>query len=117
MRESRSRSLRFSGLSLCALCALCALCGESSSAPPNITYLYPAGAQRGTTVEVTAAGTFDKWPVKLWASGKGVTIVPGKDKGKLSVTVAADAVPGTYWLRAANDDGASGLRPFIVGML
>jgi hypothetical protein len=82
-----------------------------------VTYLYPAGAQRGTTAEVTAAGTFDKWPAKVWASGKGVTVEPGKDKGKLSVTVAADAVPGVYWLRAYNEDGASGPRPFIVGTL
>ncbi|HJZ54800.1 MAG TPA: PPC domain-containing protein [Gemmataceae bacterium] len=90
---------------------------QSSAALPNITYLYPAGAQRGTSVEVTAAGNFDKWPVKVWASDKGVTVEPGKDKGKLSVTVAADAVPGVYWLRAFNDDGASGMRPFVVGML
>src|SRR5262245_22902618 len=87
------------------LCVLCAsVVNPAVSAPPNITYLHPAGAQRGTTVEVTAAGSFDKWPVKVWASDKGVTVQPGKDKGKLSVTVAADAVPGVYWLRAHNDD-------------
>ncbi|MBY0514337.1 MAG: hypothetical protein K2P78_10545 [Gemmataceae bacterium] len=89
----------------------------ASAAPPAITYLYPAGAQRGTTVEVAAAGSFDKWPVTVWAGGTGVTVRPGKDKGKLSVTVAADAVPGVYWLRAANEDGAGGVRPFIVGLL
>jgi hypothetical protein len=89
----------------------------ASGAPPIVTYFYPAGAQRGTTTEITAAGTFDTWPVKVWTSGKGVSVEPGKDKGKLTVTVAADAVPGTYWLRAYNDDGASALRPFIVGTL
>src|SRR5262245_33933946 len=103
-----------SQLSVLSLCALCALCGESSAAPPTVTYLYPAGAQLGTTTEITAAGTFDKWPAKVWASGKGVTVEPAKDKGKLSVTVAADAVPGVYWLRAYNDDGASTPRPFVV---
>lgn len=102
--------------SIVSLCVLCALCGESSSAPPNVTYLYPAGARRGTTAEVAAAGTLDK-SAKVWASGKGVTAEPGKDKGKLAVKVAADAVPGVYWLRAYNADGASGLRPFVVGTL
>ncbi len=102
------------------LCLFVLICGCLSSsvlaAPPAITYLYPAGAQRGTTVEVTAAGTLDA-STKVWASGKGVTVEPTKDKGKLKITVAKDAVPGTYWLRAYNDDGASGLRPFIVGTL
>jgi hypothetical protein len=98
-------------------CPLFLCCGAASAAPPNLTYLYPAGAQRGTTAEVTAAGTFDTWPVKVWASGKGVTVEPGKDKGKFTITVAADAVPAVYWLRAYNDDGASSLRPFIVGTL
>lgn len=99
------------------LCSSVFICGSASAAPPTLTYLYPAGAQRGTTAEVTAAGSFDKWPVKVWASGKGVVVEPGKDKGKYSVKVAADAVPGVYWLRAHNPDGASPLRPFIVGTL
>jgi len=94
-----------------------AVANTAFGAPPTVTYLFPAGAQRGTTTEVTAAGTFDKWPVQVWAGGKGVTVEPGKEKGKLAVTVAADAVPGVYWLRAYNDDGASALRPFVVGTL
>jgi len=89
----------------------------ASAAPPAITHLYPAGAQRGTTTDITATGTLDPWPVKVAASGKGVSVVPGKDKGKLAVTVAKDATPGLYWLRAHNDDGVSSLRPFIVGTL
>ena len=85
-----------------------------SAAPPPVTYLYPAGAQRGTSTEVTAAGTLDA-STKVWASGKGVSVEPAK--GKLKVTVAKDAAPGTYWLRAHNAEGASTLRPFVVGML
>ena len=106
-----------SQLNVSSLCVLCVLCGEISAAPPNITYLYPAGAQRGTTAEITAAGMFDPWPSQMWASGKGVSVLPGKEKGKFSVTVAADAIPSVYWLRAHNADGASPLRPFVVGML
>src|SRR5262249_16056256 len=71
----------------------------------------------GTTVEVTAAGTFERWPVQAWVSGRGVSVESGKDKGKLSVIVAADAVPGTYLLRLYDEHGASSLRPFLVGTL
>src|SRR4051812_45990265 len=89
----------------------------ASAAPPTVTYLYPAGGQRGTTVEVTAAGTFERWPVQVWAGDKSLTVTAGKDKGKLSVKLAADAVPGVHWLRLHEEQGASTLRPFIVGTL
>ncbi|HEY2911413.1 MAG TPA: PPC domain-containing protein [Gemmataceae bacterium] len=79
-----------------------------------MTSLYPAGGQRGATTEVAAVGAIDK-ATKLWASGKGIQVEPGKAAGKFSVKVAGDAVPGTYWFRAYNGDGASTLRPFIVG--
>jgi hypothetical protein len=90
---------------------------QSFAAPPALSYLYPAGAQRGTTVEIAAGGTFDPWPPKLGVSGTGVSVIAGKDKGKLTVAIASDAGPGVYWLRAYNAEGASGVRPFIVGML
>jgi hypothetical protein len=82
-----------------------------------MTYLYPAGARQGTTVEASAGGTFDQWPVEVWVSGRGVTGVAGKEKGKLTFTVAGDAVPGTYWVRLHDKTGASAPRPFIVGTL
>ena len=118
-RKHEERGLFNKLPSLCLLSSLC-LCASvvssASAAPPAITYLYPAGAQRGTTAEVTVAGTFDA-STKVWASGKGVSVEAAKEKGKFKVAVAKDVVPGTYWLRASNDDGASSLRPFIVGML
>src|SRR5439155_22291552 len=40
-----------------------------------------------------------------------------KEKGKFKADVAADAVPGVYWLRLHNADGASVLKPFVVGTL
>jgi hypothetical protein len=88
---------------------------NSSAAPPTVAFLYPAGAQRGTTTDIIAPGTSDA--TKVWVSDSGVSAEASKDKGKLTVTVAKDAVPGVYWLRAYNDDGASTLRPFIVGTL
>ncbi|VTT97173.1 Putative pre-peptidase OS=Singulisphaera acidiphila (strain ATCC BAA-1392 / DSM 18658 / VKM B-2454 / MOB10) GN=Sinac_2823 PE=4 SV=1: PPC [Gemmataceae bacterium] len=99
------------------LCLFVATPASALAAPPTLTHLYPGGAQRGTTVDLTAGGAFEQWPVKVAVSGAGVTVSPAKDKGKLSVAVAKDAVPGVYWLRAHNDEGASGLRPFVVGTL
>lgn len=90
------------------------LSSSLSAAPPAVTHLYPAGAQQGATVEVTAAGFTDA-AAKVWVSGKGVSAE--NTKGKLKVTVAKDATPGVYWLRAHNPEGASGLRPFVVGTL
>jgi hypothetical protein len=101
------------------LCLSAFICGYPSSvlaAPPALTHLYPAGAQRGTSVDITATGTLDA-TTKLWASGTGVLVEATKTQGKYKVTVAKDAVPGVYWLRAHNAEGASGLRPFVVGTL
>jgi hypothetical protein len=96
---------------------LTTLAAPAAAAPPTLTYLFPAGAQRGTTVDVTAGGTFDRWPLQAWVQGAGVTVQAAKEKGKLTVTVAADAVPGTYWLRLYDEQGASSLRSFVVGTL
>ncbi len=101
------------------LCLAVALWAPSSAtaAPPDVTYLYPAGARRGTTVEVTAAGTFERWPVGGWASTRGVEVKAGKRRGQLTVTVASDAQPGVCWVRLHDEQGASGLRPFLIGTL
>lgn len=87
------------------------------AAPPSITTLTPAGGQRGTTVAVTAAGTFDQWPAKVWCDTPGVTVTAEKEKGKFTLKLAADAPLGPVWLRAHDDSGASELRPFVVGGL
>lgn len=102
---------------LTALALLLVTSAVSFAAPPNVSHLFPAGARRGTTVEVNAGGTFDCWPVKTWASDKAITITPGKEKGALSIAIAADAAPGTHWIRLHDEQGASALRPFLVGTL
>jgi hypothetical protein len=93
------------------------LATSAQAAPPTLTYLFPAGAQRGKTVEVTAGGVFPSWPVQAWVEGKGVGVKAARDKGRLTVTVADDAAPGTYWIRLFNAEGASAPRPFVVGTL
>jgi len=87
------------------------------AAPPKVNYFFPAGGQRGQTANVTASGEFSKWPVQIWSDRPGVSAACEGEKGKLAITVAADAAPGVYWLRLHDAEGASSLRPFIVGML
>jgi hypothetical protein len=97
--------------------ALLAAPAAGRAAPPSLTYLFPAGAPQGKTVEVTAGGTFARWPVQAWTDRKDVEIKAAKDKGKLTVAVAAEAVPGVCWVRLHDEQGASELRPFLIGSL
>jgi hypothetical protein len=90
---------------------------HASAKAPTLTGLFPAGACRGKTITVTASGTFDRWPARCWTDGRGVEIEPMTEKGKLAVRVADDAEPGVHWVRLADDEGATALRPFVVGTL
>lgn len=101
---------------LLALLALLPAC-PALAAPPTLTHLYPAGGKQGTTVTVTLGGTFDRWPISAWVSGKGVEAKAGKQKGQLTLTIAADATPGPRWLRVYDGQGASPARRFVVGVL
>ena len=100
---------------------IAAVFGASSAsvaaAPPRLNSLFPAGAQPGQTVTVTASGSFERWPVNAWAERPGVEITAAEEKGKLSIKVAADARPGVCWIRLYDDEGATPPRPFFIGTL
>ena len=85
--------------------------------PPEVTHLFPAGAQRGQSGEVTAGGRFESWPVRVWVEREGLQVKPLEEKGKLEVSVAGNASPGVYWMRFYNDEGSTTLKPFMVGTL
>ena len=87
------------------------------AAPPKLDFLFPAGAQPGTTTTVTVYGTFEKWPPQVWCDRPDITIAAAAEKGKLAVTVPAYALPGICWLRLYDAEGATLLRPFILGMI
>jgi hypothetical protein len=82
---------------------------------PTIQHLFPAGGQRGQTVEVTVAGTLAHWPAQVWVDRPGVVVSAAEEKGKLKVAIAADAVPGLYWLRVYDAEGAAAPQAFVVG--
>jgi hypothetical protein len=100
---------------------------KPAAPPPNIepplpvlAWIYPAGAARGTTVEIMATGT-SIVPDTVLVTGLGVTgkVVDGKDpnKVKLSVTVAPDAPVGEREFRLLNAGGVSNRFRFLVGDL
>ncbi len=86
--------------------------------PPTLTGFFPAGAERGRTLTVRAAGTFDHWPVQCWVEkDAGLTVKVADKKNELAFEVAADARPGVRWVRLYDEEGATSLRPFHVGAL
>tara|TARA_R110002111_G_scaffold262882_1_gene342704 strand:- start:548 stop:2194 length:1647 start_codon:yes stop_codon:yes gene_type:complete len=98
------------------------LLSSTVAAPPSVNYLNPAGGQVGQKVEVAVDKTLGTLPVSVWTSAPGLTIeIPEKpEKGKekqFSIQIDAAAKPGLYWLRFHNAEGASEIRPFVVGTL
>src|SRR5690348_4761984 len=85
-------------------------------AGPEVRTLFPAGGQRGTTVEVELAGKQETWPVSAWANTPGLSFTAG-EKGKLKIAIAADAEPGLHWVRVYDPAGTSPPQPFVVGTL
>ena len=84
---------------------------------PALTSLFPAGAARGQALIVTASGSFDHWPPKVWTDRGGLTIKPEAEKGKLSVQVDSKAEPGIVRIRLYDEAGATDLRAFVIGTL
>jgi hypothetical protein len=109
--------VRFVVRGLIAVAQLFFAAATAWSAGPEVHSFLPAGGQRGTSVEVAVGGTLPNWPAQTWVDGAGLTLSPKEEKGKLTVMVAADAVPGTRWIRVYDAAGASAPIPFIVGTL
>lgn len=103
--------------SLASLLVVMASASAAQAKPPTLDRLFPPGAQRGQTVAVTAAGSFDHWPVQAWSDDPGIAIKAEKEKRQLAVNVSADAKPGLHWIRLSDEEGATALRPFFVGVL
>src|SRR5262245_2799105 len=97
--------------------ALCVPAISARAAAAKLDHLFPAGAARGTTATGAAGGSFDKWPLQGWCDRSGIAVAAAEDKGKLSVTVPADATPGVSWIRLYDAEGATTLKPFVVGTL
>jgi hypothetical protein len=132
--------------SLCVpSCVLCAFVVNSSSAsanPPTVSYVFPAGAQRGTSVGVRVGGLFLHDAPAFEITGPGVSASPRLAPAKRiwfegpvlplpesqqqedypadlrgKVTVAKDAPPGPRRVRAFTSQGGASGPVFVVGEL
>lgn len=88
---------------------------------PAIDYVFPAGAQRGKTVEVTIGGQNLKGVESVRVSGAGVTgtaleRIDAKTI-KASLVVAPEAAPGEREIRLVTPDAVSNRLRFLVGQL
>lgn len=128
--------------SLCALCASVVNSAVASANPPTASYIFPAGAQRGTAVEVRVGGLFlhdrcafevagpgveasrELLPAKRrWFEGPLLPIpesqqqedYPADMRGKVSVSEVAPA--GARRVRVTTSQGSAGGPLFVIGEL
>ncbi len=130
---------------LISLCVLCVLCGEQSSLranPPTAAYIFPAGAQRGTSVDVRVGGLFLHDKPAFEVTGPGVTASPHLTPAKRmwfegpilplpdsqrqedypadtqgKIALAKDAPLGARRVRVFTAQGGAGGPVFVVGEL
>jgi len=77
--QYRTRNIEYRSLSLViqsSLFFILGLCvaawGQSSTSQPQIGYLFPAGGQRGTVIQITAGGQILRGANQVYISGDGV---------------------------------------------
>jgi len=110
---------------------------EAQTSQPQIVYVYPAGGQQGTKVEVSVRGRHLVGATGMRVFGQGITgkVVsvereepdPKKKKrldeadnpdlAKIEVTLAADAEPGERDFRVVSPGGVSNRFRFYVGQV
>lgn len=91
--------------------------GGAAADAPSASSFFPGGGKIGDSVDVEAKGSFKSWPVEARVDRDGLTFVAGEEPGHFTAEIACDANPGIFWVRLYNEDGATSLRPFIVGSL
>ncbi len=101
-----------------ALLTCLAFCSSAGAAdPPAIDRLFPPGGQRGTSFEVKIVGKAGDGDLKVISEADSIAMVLGEKRDTATVTIAPAARPGIQWLRFSNANGATELKPFIVGLI
>jgi len=104
---------------VCGICCIAIVFIEPCLAgdPPAIERLIPAGGQRGTTVDVKLVGKPGDGDLRVVSDDDSIVFTPSEKKDAASVAISETTRPGVHWLRFCNADGATELKPFIVGMI
>ncbi|WP_254512947.1 hypothetical protein [Anatilimnocola floriformis] len=130
-------STRSNGLLL-----LVVLAGTAAAEPPDTAYLFPAGGQRGTKVPVRIGGyyLYERTPLEMigpgitgpaeiervptkWFEGPVIKQPASQQKEDYpkdyaaELVITSDAALGPHGWRSWNAQGATPVRPFIVGTL
>ncbi len=87
------------------------------SAPPQLTRLYPPGAQRGQTTTIEIKGKFQAGSVQVWSSVPGLNWQKLEGDDQFQVQIDSQAEVGPIWVRVSDASGASEVLPFVVGHL
>lgn len=89
----------------------------ASAEVPGVIATYPSGTQAGQTTRFIVYGSIGTAPTELWCDRPDLTVQTTDKPNEWTITAPADARPGVAWLRWHNAEGASDLRPFVVGQL
>jgi len=84
---------------------------------PEIDYLFPAGAQRGTKALVAMSGKYMPGPCGLSVRGQGLSADRSIVSDQFALTIAPDATLGPHEIRIFAAQGGSPPFPFLVGEL
>ncbi len=91
----------------------------AANAAPHVSYIFPPGGQRGTTVKVTVSGTELGSLNGFYTTGSGITakMEPGESATTRTVelTIAKDAPLGVQQIRFYGSGGLTNARYFDVG--
>ena len=89
------------------------LAGEA----PAIDRTLPTGGQRGTTIDVKLVGKPGDGDLRVIGEDESIVFTPNEKKDAATVTISETSRTGVHWLRFSNADGATELKPFIVGLI
>ncbi len=89
------------------------LAGEA----PAIDRILPPGGQLGTTVDVKLVGKPGDGDLRVIGDDDSIVFMLNDKKDAASVAIGEASRPGVHWLRFCNADGATQLKPFIVGLI
>ncbi len=85
------------------------------AAKPVLKRINPAGGQIGSKVVVHISGGSKS--TNIWCSSPGIKITPDKKKGYFLFDIPERILPGHCWIRLYNEEGASELKQFQLGII